>query len=68
MSPATRLKASFTAGEQPEPLTFERFMATYWHLPGRHRERLFWALPTDLQDTCWRELRARVERERQGLL
>ncbi len=51
-------------GEQQPPLTFESFMAAYWFLPASHRQRLFWALPTELQDACWEALQAQLDRIR----
>ncbi len=61
MRAATRFQTSATSGDQPWPETFERFMETYWHLPGHHRLRLFQAMPAEYQDACWRALRAQLD-------
>jgi len=65
MQPATRLQASAQSGQPP--LTFEWFMQAYWYLPGHHRQRLFWTLPSELQAECWAALQAQLDRIRGSL-
>ena len=64
MSPAPRLHRSATLGEQPEPLTFERFIAANRHLQPHEREELFWTLPPEVRAECWRALQAQLDRIR----
>ncbi len=61
---ASGLQSSRPDGKQPSPMTFERFMEAYRHLPAHQRERIFSSLPTQVRNECWAALQARLDRIR----